>query len=861
MVSTISLTRFARRASIWVIIIILVIGFCVGAGLTRAWAALGIIVRPALFLWPWLIGAAAFHAIIRSDQGAAIAHDLVAHEDSTGVTIASLFVAWLLVALGCLLALVASTPKPIAARVGTNKSRPQTSARVLSSGIWLGALSISPSIMFSHATSLMVAWIITGLLGLVVAVGTAWTALSGAVRQSAARRFLRFVLTHSFWFSIIAILSALVPIVIGAGISMRAPSRLAEAGTLLIAMVGIAANATLFGVALVVVPLSLQKRWIGAAVAGIMALWIIVTPAQMNTANPLLEDARVQAEIAWATQRQNSCVKAPSNLLGALDRPIEHATTFADERGNDNRFFLVSAEGGGIRAAYWTALSLERLSASSNGRFAERVVSLAGVSGGSLGIATWLAAQERRDLDSEGRFHLIERFLMSDFLSPLAGGLLFLDMPRFLFGPLWFSAGRDQAFEKALADLWHDLGKTDFFYRPFMDLCVDGFKAAPAVFFVSTDVLSGSAVSLSPTSVMMAGRTPLLLSLGATGLYGSFENTSLVNATVAQAVHMSARFPYLSPPAVVGVNPEYVAMQGEWNGKIKDLPKADRKHASEEAFKRIRASGIAKNDPWPLAWVLVDGGYVDNTGLMISEAVAGVLKSEIAREEKSTDDPTRKSLHVIHIANDPEEACLTPPSAWRNDASAKVLHFFDSGGGQPRCMRDIAKLEQSFSPSHLLWLLAPPVSLISARRVHSERLVKQFQADPLAFWNYALSSRLTSGYDTTYIERGLQSLRKKRDEIIAQRSEEVRELVTQGAVSKEMADDYINSLQAWKNATDQSVDNSICRVAPTAPVPPLGWTLDQGSAQVMNCLLRTNIGETLSVPSLPSRSTKGVRSK
>jgi hypothetical protein len=70
-------------------------------------------------------------------------------------------------------------------------------------------------------------------------------------------------------------------------------------------------------------------------------------------------------------------------------------------------------------------------------------------------------------------------------------------------------------------------------------------------------------------------------------------------------------------------------MQGEWNGNIKDLPKADRERASKEAFKRIRASGIAKNDPWPLAWVLVDGGYVDNTGLMISEAVAGVLKSEI----------------------------------------------------------------------------------------------------------------------------------------------------------------------------------------------------------------------------------------
>jgi hypothetical protein len=73
-------------------------------------SALGILFGPILYLWPWLIGVVVFYGFVGSDQGAAIAHDFAAREYSAGITVASLLLAWLLVALGCLLAVVSCTP-------------------------------------------------------------------------------------------------------------------------------------------------------------------------------------------------------------------------------------------------------------------------------------------------------------------------------------------------------------------------------------------------------------------------------------------------------------------------------------------------------------------------------------------------------------------------------------------------------------------------------------------------------------------------------------------------------------------------------------------------------------------------------
>src|SRR5262249_39161024 len=132
---------------------------------------------------------------------------------------------------------------------------------------------------------------------------------------------------------------------------------------------------------------------------------------------------------------------------------------------------LVSAEGGGIRAAYWTAVSLEEVSQARKAPLLADTVILSGVSGGSLGIATFLAAQ---DLPLEARLPCIREFLSGDFLSPLPAGLLFLDVPRLIL-PAWLlDKHRGDYFEDFMARRWLALTGSDYFYRPLRRAAGDG---------------------------------------------------------------------------------------------------------------------------------------------------------------------------------------------------------------------------------------------------------------------------------------------------------------------------------------------------------------------------------------------------
>jgi hypothetical protein len=90
--------------------------------------------------------------------------------------------------------------------------------------------------------------------------------------------------------------------------------------------------------------------------------------------------------------------------------------------------YFVSAEGGGIRAAYFTGSVLAELSKQRDGeadlKLAERVFSLSGVSGGSLGVMAW-----RLCLDSEplGVDKCVQPLGHQDLLTPLASVWMYED--------------------------------------------------------------------------------------------------------------------------------------------------------------------------------------------------------------------------------------------------------------------------------------------------------------------------------------------------------------------------------------------------------------------------------------------------
>ena len=92
---------------------------------------------------------------------------------------------------------------------------------------------------------------------------------------------------------------------------------------------------------------------------------------------------------------------------------------------------LVAAPGGGIRAAYWTAATLDRLFGPAAGACAaRRLFAVSGVSGGSVGAATWVSAMP---LDSLAR-DAVERMSRDHSLAAAAAGLLLRDPVQPLTG-------------------------------------------------------------------------------------------------------------------------------------------------------------------------------------------------------------------------------------------------------------------------------------------------------------------------------------------------------------------------------------------------------------------------------------------
>jgi hypothetical protein len=84
--------------------------------------------------------------------------------------------------------------------------------------------------------------------------------------------------------------------------------------------------------------------------------------------------------------------------------------------------YFISAEGGGIRAAYWTALVLQRLESEWND-FPEGAFSISGVSGGSVGASVWQVCRFEANEST-----CIDRLGDANLLTPLLSSWLFEDV-------------------------------------------------------------------------------------------------------------------------------------------------------------------------------------------------------------------------------------------------------------------------------------------------------------------------------------------------------------------------------------------------------------------------------------------------
>ena len=246
----------------------------------------------------------------------------------------------------------------------------------------------------------------------------------------------------------------------------------------------------------------------------------------------------------------------------AAGRPVAVADAFAGWRATQQGpgrapgspplpIFFVSAEGGGLRAAYWTSKVLSGLE-DDNPSFADHLFAVSSVSGGSLGAVVFdalLAERRSGNLPADRTFaDQAKGVLGEDFLSPVLAALLYPDaIVHFIPGSaVLTSADRARALEAAFEASWRAHVGTDRLSRPFRELW-----QGPAGTRLPHLLLN--------TTCTETGRRFVVSDLQAAPRVGDVSDALPVvggDVPLSTAAHMSARFPYVSPGGRVLAHPE-----------------------------------------------------------------------------------------------------------------------------------------------------------------------------------------------------------------------------------------------------------------------------------------------------------------
>jgi hypothetical protein len=355
--------------------------------------------------------------------------------------------------------------------------------------------------------------------------------------------------------------------------------------------------------------------------------------------------------------------------------------------------FVVAAEGGGIRAAYWAALVLSDLEDKHPG-FSRQVFAVSGVSGGSLGGAVFaaLAAEKEsgRALPCGSLAACTGKVLAHDFLSPALARLVAPDfVQRFFPVPLPLT-DRAHALEDSWGDAWEDEIGTRRFDRPFQELWKGGAAAVvPSLVLNGTHVESGRRIVA----------TNLRWSSG--DLRDTYDLLRVVHSDLPlkSAVHNSARFAYVSPAGTM--RPRGVSPWSPWG--------EDRGH-------------------------VVDGGYFENSGTVSALELVNVLQQACGH---TCDD----RIYMIHLLNNPAMDPRKKPDPGNPDNTLDRQDEPGDDGG-----KDLEPFSKSYP--RLNELLSPLRALANTRDARGGLAVKSAQAAlsppgrPSRFLEFGLCERV-----------------------------------------------------------------------------------------------------------------------
>jgi hypothetical protein len=325
--------------------------------------------------------------------------------------------------------------------------------------------------------------------------------------------------------------------------------------------------------------------------------------------------------------------------------------------------FIVAAEGGGIRAAYWTATVLGTLDEQTGGRFNNHLFAISAVSGGSFGAAMYASALADRAAGAPavtppaGLTARLQNVAADDYLSPLIAGTLFNDFAQRLLPWPAFLNDRAAFFERSWESSWSQKMGSARFEEPLRGLYQRNGKPdldyqTPALFLNGTEVFTGRKFLMTNINISHADfPETYFLNDSDPALY------DLRDAPLSAITHMSARFPFLSPAATILGNPSPTL------GSIVQ---------AEQSFQPWLKTWVSKEQK--VQWgAVVDGGYLENSGAGTAAELLRALRFYepqvmrfLAIDDKFKD--IELDYYILLISNDPA-------------ATSARVHVYNPTGG------------------------------------------------------------------------------------------------------------------------------------------------------------------------------------
>lgn len=222
---------------------------------------------------------------------------------------------------------------------------------------------------------------------------------------------------------------------------------------------------------------------------------------------------------------------------------------------------IVAVAGGASRASYWGSAALARLQDLGEEQavnFADSVFAISGTSGGALGAASFVAALDARRQAADGPsctpWKLVRDFNGRDHLATAVGYMLYPDLAQRLLPVPLAGADRSLGLEQVWARDWPKALANQCQPRP-TSRNNPWTEPLTALHARATEAEWLPLLALNTTALSRGQRVYqsdfLLASSDGIDLLDPALGLDLDHLTLAQAVHNSARFPYISPAAAV----------------------------------------------------------------------------------------------------------------------------------------------------------------------------------------------------------------------------------------------------------------------------------------------------------------------